>query len=290
MQLRLVGLPLIAATVFAQSQTNTIVKSQSPATAPPHVGIEVASIKPGDQSTCGEYPIVDDHNGTYDMRCVKAKFLIQLAFNVRDFQISGGPSWLESTQYDIAAKIERSPKDSGVPEKNVSEFTDEERRTKGEVLRGMLQSLLAERFQLRMHRETKQLPVYSLTVAKSGPKLKSSGDSSNVSGGLRPGNGFLAGNQTGIPFLAQTLSQIVGRPILDRTNLTGKYDFELKWTPDQSSANSVVGGALPQLPATDPDRPNIFTALQEQLGLKLDSSKGPVEVIVVDYMDRPSAN
>jgi bla regulator protein BlaR1 len=281
MQLRLVGLPLIAATVFAQSQTNTSAK---------HVGIEVASIKPSDPSICGEYPIVDDHNGTYDLRCVKAKFLIQLAFSTRDFQISGGPSWLESTQYDITAKLEKSPKDSEVREKNVSEFTDDERRAKGELLRGMLQSLLAERFQLRTHHETKQLPVYLLTVSKGGSKLKSRVDSSNVSGGLRAGNGFLAGNQAGIQSFAQTLSQIVGRPILDRTNLTGKYDFELKWTPDQSSANSVVGGALTDLPARDPDRPNIFTALQEQLGLKLDSSKGPVEVVVVDYIQRPSAN
>jgi uncharacterized protein (TIGR03435 family) len=284
---------LIAAMVYAQPQTNTIVKSrisQNPPTTPTRVGVEVASIKPDDPSTCGEYPVVDGHDGTYDMRCVKAKFLIQRAFGVRDFQISGGPAWLESTQYDIAAKIEKSPKNSGVPEKNVSEFTDEERRTKGEVLRGMLQSLLAERFRLRMHRETKQLPVYLLAVAKGGAKLKSSGDFSNVSGGLRAGNGFLAGDNARIPFLSQTLSQIVGRPILDRTDLTGKYDFELKWTPDQSSANTALGEALPQLPTADPDLPNIFTALQEQLGLKLDSSKGPVEVIVVDYVERSSAN
>src|ERR1700733_8929088 len=120
----LAGVALIAAAVYAQPQTNTIVRSkisQSPPTTPTHVGIEVASIKPGDPSTCGEYPIVDGHRGPYDMRCVKAKLLIHLAFNVRDFQIAGGPAWLESTQYDIAAKIEKSPKDSGVQEKNVSE-------------------------------------------------------------------------------------------------------------------------------------------------------------------------
>jgi uncharacterized protein (TIGR03435 family) len=154
----------------------------------------------------------------------------------------------------------------------------------------MLQSLLAERFQMRVHRETKQPPVYLLTVVKGGAKLKISTSASVDSGALRPGRGFLAGNQVGVPFLGQTLSQIVGRPILDRTGLDRKYDFELKWTPDESSPNGPLGGAAPTLLAADPDRPNIFTALQEQLGLRLDSSKGPVEVIVLDHIERPSAN
>jgi uncharacterized protein (TIGR03435 family) len=252
--------------------------------------IEVASIRPSDPATCGEYPIVDNHGDRYDMRCVKVKFLLQTAFNVRDFQVIGGPNWLGSTQYDIAAKITGPPIDSGVPEKSVAELTDQERRAKGQRLRAVLQSLLADRFQLKQHGETKQLPVYLLGVAKSGPRLKVSPNSSDVSGGLKLGRGFLAGNQTDVSFLAQTLSQIVGRPILDRTGLHGKYDFELKWTPDQSSANDAVGGAAPPLADADPDRPNIFTALQEQLGLKLDSSKAPVTVIVVDHIEVPSAN
>ena len=251
------------------------------------VVIEVASIKLSDPATCREYPIIDDHNDRYDLRCVKTSFLIQTAYNVRDFQISGGPAWLSSAQYDIAAKIASSPSDT--PEKNISELTDQERQTKGERLRAVLQALLAERFRLKVHRESKQLPLYVLTLAKGGPKLKASNDS-NASGGLRPGRGFLVGNQTGVPFLAQTLSQIVGRPIQDRTELAGKYDFELTWNPDQSSANSAVGGRARALPVGNADLPNIFTALQEQLGLKLDSTKGPAEVIVIDRVDRPSAN
>jgi uncharacterized protein (TIGR03435 family) len=252
--------------------------------------VEVASIRPSNLETCGEYPIIDNHGDRYDMRCVKVKFLLQTAFNVRDFQVIGGPSWLGSTQYDIAAKVTASSIDSSIPEKSVAELTDEERKSKGERLRAVLQSLLADRFQLKQHDETKQLPVYLLEVAKGGPKLKVSPSSSDVSGGLRLGTCFLAGNQTDVPFLARTLSQIVGRPILDRTGLSGKYDFELKWTPDQSSATDAVGGVAPPLAVSDPDRPNIFTALQEQLGLKLDSSKGPVTVIVVDRIETPSAN
>lgn len=284
MQLRLAGFALMVTAGLAQTNA----RAQS--VAPTRVVIEVASIRPSDPATCNEYPIVDGHGDRLDTRCVRTKFLIQTAFNVRDFQIAGAPAWIESTQYDIAAKTESSPSESGVPEKKINELTDEERRSRGDRLRAMLQSLLAERFQMRVHRETKQLPVYLLVVAKGGIKLKISTNSSGDSGGLRPGRGFLAGNQVGVPFLGQTLSQIVGRPILDRTGLNGKYDFELKWTPDQSSANGPLGGAAPPLLAADPDRPNIFTALQEQLGLKLDSSKGPVEVVVLDHIEKPSAN
>jgi uncharacterized protein (TIGR03435 family) len=267
---------------FAQSAT-----AGNPAS---RIVVEVASIRPSDPATCGEYPIIDNHGDRYDMRCVKVKFLLQTAFNVRDFQVIGGPNWLGSTQYDIAAKIADSSIDSSVPEKSVAELTDQERESKGKRLREVLQSLLADRFQLKQHGEAKQLPVFLLGVAKGGPKLKVSPNSSDVSGGLMLGRGVLAGNQTGVPFLAETLSQIVGRPILDRTRLSGKYDFELKWTPDESSANSALGGAAPPLAVADPDRPNIFAALQEQLGLKLDSSKGAVTVIVVDHIEAPSAN
>jgi len=273
----LAAFALMAATGLAQTNSRRVV-------------IEVASIRPSDPATCGEYPIIDDRGDRYDMRCVRTKYLIQIAFGVRDFQIAGGPAWIESTQYDIAAKVESSPNESGVPEKKINELTDEERQAKGDRVRAMLQSLLAERFQMRVHHETKQLPVYLLVVAKGGPRLKINTNSSGDSGGLRPGPGLLAGNQIGVPFLSQTLSQIVGRPILDRTGLNGKYDFELKWTPDQSSANGPLGGSAPPLTAADPDRPNIFTALQEQLGLKLDSGKGPVEVIVLDDIGKPSAN
>jgi bla regulator protein blaR1 len=251
------------------------------------VAIEVASIKPSNPSSCKEYPIVDGHNDRYDMQCVKAKFLIQVAYGVRDFQISGGPGWLDSAQYDIAVKT-ALPDANRTPAKDVTELTDAERRTAGARLRLMLQSLLAERFQLKVHRETKELPVLLLKIAKGGPKLTEK--FSDISGGLRPGRGFLAGTATEIPFLAQTLSQMVGRPILDQTGLNGKYDFELKWTPDQSSPNGALGGALPPSPSTDPDRPDIFAALEEQLGLKLDSGKGPVQIVVLDRVERPSAN
>ena len=267
--------------------------AQNPATGGSLPSFEVASIRPSDPARCAPFPMVDGHNSRVEMKCVTLKFLLQLAYGVRDFQISGGPGWIGSTQYDIAAKEAAKPDASAVPDKDVADLTDDERKTQGGRLRALLQPFLADRFQLKTHRETKQLPVYVLTVAKGGPKLKIDEKTPNVSGGLRLGRAFLAGEQTRISLLVQAVSQIVGRPILDRTGLTSKYDFELKWTPDQSSPNGPLGGPLPPSPdaaPADPNLPTIFTAIQEQLGLKLDSSKGPVEIIVIDHVERPSEN
>jgi bla regulator protein blaR1 len=263
--------------------------AQSDSAPATRVAIEVASIRPSDPASCKAYPIVDNHNDRYDMKCVKPRFLIQLAYNVRDFQTLGGPGWLASAQYDIAVKIESSPETSA-PEKDIATRTDEERRTRGDRFRVVLQSLLADRFQLKAHRETKELPVFLLKTAKGGPKLKAGTLAPEISGGLNVGRGSLAGKQTAVSFLAQALSQIVARPIVDQTGLIGKYDFELKWSPDQSSPNSVIGEPLPPSPSASPNLPNIFTALQEQLGLKLESARGPVEVIVIDRVEKPGEN
>jgi uncharacterized protein (TIGR03435 family) len=255
--------------------------------------VEAASIRPSDSTRCGAFPTIDGHGARADMTCLTPKFMVQVAYGVRNFQILGGPGWLGTMQYDIAAKAApSSAKETGAG-KNVDQLTDDERKASGERLRALLRSLLADRFQLKVHRETKELPLYYLTTARGGPKLKSNNGASDISGGLRLGTGFLAGSQERVEFLAQTLSQIVGRPVLDRSGLMGKYDFELRWTPEQGSANGPLGDALP--PASDPmpDDPNlptIFTAVKEQLGLKLDSGKGPAEVIVIDHIEKASEN
>jgi bla regulator protein blaR1 len=290
MKPKLVEIAIMVFAEFTQFQTGISFAAQNSVVADAPLVIEAASIKPSDLATCKEYPIIDGHGERYDLSCVKVKFLIQIAYGVRDFQILGSPAWIGSNLFNIAVRTGPASGGSKGPEKDVNELTDSERQASGARLRAMLQRLLADRFQLKIHHETKELPVYLLTVAKGGSKLKDGEKSSDVSGGLTPGRGFLAGSQTSISFLAQTLSQIVGRPILNRTGLIGKYDFELKWNPDQSSANSPLGEALPSLSPVDPNRPNIFTAIQEQLGLKLDSSKGPVEVIVVDHIEKASAN
>ncbi len=255
---------------------------------------EVASIKPSDPN---ERRIgIQGSPGQARFTGVTLKLLIQQAYNVREFQISGGPGWAGSDRYDILAKM---PADEAPFPTDPEKVTDEQRKTFQERRQAMLQALLAQRFQLKIHRESKELSVYNLSVAKGGAKLKDNGgktaDPNMRPGMMRISPGMLTGSQQGIPFLVQALSQILGRTILDQTGLTGRYDFELKWTPDQSTGGLFGRGPLgpppPGIeppPPPDPNGPNIFTAVQEQLGLKLDSGKGPVEIIVIDSAQKPT--
>lgn len=154
----------------------------------------------------------------------------------------------------------------------------------------MFQQLLADRFKLTVHWETRELPVYALVVAKNGPKLHASKEPDGASG-TSAGNGqFTAGGVTLAEMagaLTQELSQELGRVVVDRTGISGRYDVSLKWTPDNGEALSGgTGGA-----ASPPDSGlSIFTAIQEQLGLKLESTKGPVQVLVIDRVELPSEN
>jgi uncharacterized protein (TIGR03435 family) len=156
----------------------------------------------------------------------------------------------------------------------------------------MVQSLVQERFQLKTHRETRELPVFTLTVTKSGTKLTPTVEGHPGPGGLKPGSSRssttaagteMSGSGMTISRLINMLAGLAGRPIMDRTDLTGTYDFVLKFAPVQ---NITVGGDA----GTEPSGPSLFTALQEQLGLKLESAKGPVEVLVIDSVSKPSEN
>ena len=146
-----------------------------------------------------------------------------------------------------------------------------------------IQSLLADRFQLRIHKETREEQVYSLVVAKNGPKFKvSKFDDSALETGLMPGLKThpyeLAGTSAGIHLLTEELSRRLGRKVIDQTGLDGEYNFDLRWAPDVGDGDSP------------PDGPSIFTAVQEQLGLKLESGKAAVDAIVIDHIERPSEN
>jgi uncharacterized protein (TIGR03435 family) len=147
--------------------------------------------------------------------------------------------------------------------------------------------------QLKLTHTTKELPVYALVVAKNGPKLQESKEDggNHFQGVSMGGPGQLTGERVPMKFLIQVLSQNVGRPVINQTGLDGKYDFKLNWTPDQSQMNSFGGsGGRDMPPPVDPNGPSIFTAIQEQLGLKLDSQKGPVEILTIDGVDKPSEN
>ena len=153
----------------------------------------------------------------------------------------------------------------------------------------MLQSLLEDRFQLKVHRETKEMPVYALVVEKNGSKLALN---SGAERQFQPGNGSLIVKKGGTAALAAWLSRELGRVVIDKTDLSGEYDYSLEWTPEPGQGGPESIGLPPEAPRphVDTNGPSIFTALQEQLGLRLVSQKGPVEIIVIDSVERPSAN
>jgi uncharacterized protein (TIGR03435 family) len=209
------------------------------------------------------------------------KSLITMAYGIRDFQLSGGPGWIGTERYDIMAKPERI--ESAAEPPDVRNMTDEQRKTRDAIWKERVQALLAERFGLVIHKESKEEQIYVLSVAKGGPKMTAvttPGDRQ----GMNMNGGRVQGFAAPMEMLAQNLSGTVGRPVVDKTGLTAKYDWVLQWTPD----GAAPGPDGPQ-PAASAG-PTIFTALQEQLGLKLESSRGPVDTYVIDRVEHPSAN
>jgi len=211
------------------------------------------------------------HAGTddrYSSTNVSLKSVLAKIFNIKEDLIFGIPSLIESARFDIEAKIV-----SPDPEA-IKKMTQEQHRM-------MLLPLLAERFQLKTHVETKTLPVYNLVVAKGGPKFVRSGDQAKQGGIGGRGDGKTL-NYTfqaePMSSLANLLTDRVHRTVIDNTGLAGYYDFTLSWGKNQGSTEQ------------DDTGPAIFTALQEELGLKLEPAKGPVETLVVDHVEMPSEN
>jgi uncharacterized protein (TIGR03435 family) len=224
------------------------------------------------------------------MTGVPAQMMIRQAFDVEDDRIAGAPAWVKSLRFDLEAKVDAA--DAA----KLKELKIEERSQ-------MLQPLLVERFGLKFHHETRQLPVYSLVVAKGGVKLKESppGETSGTQRmnkiiNTSPEGIHVEGNGSKMESLAHLLSSQVGRTVLDKTGLTGIYDYKLNWTPENmplpmagGPGGPAPGGDGASAPS-DSSGASLFTALQEQLGLKLESAKGPVDVIVIDHIDKPSGN
>ncbi|HYL36545.1 MAG TPA: TIGR03435 family protein [Bryobacteraceae bacterium] len=159
-----------------------------------------------------------------------------------------------------------------------------------EQFRDMLRALIEDRFQLKIHRETKELPAYALLVAKNGSKLA---PAESEGRGIRTGPGSLSFKRIGMAGLAAQLSTQLGRVVFDKTGLTGEYAVTLEYAPEPGQGGPEALGLPPQAykaPPVDDNRPSIFTALQEQLGLRLESEKGPVEMLVVDHVEKASGN
>jgi len=281
--------------VFAASGITQDAAQSPPPAVPTAASFEVASIKlnrSGDRRF-----FVSWQPGRFNANGMTLKFLITMAYDVKDFQVSGGPGWVNSERYDIDAKE---------PDSIAQELEKLPRQQRGPLADSMVQSLLADRFQLKLTRGTKELPAYALVVAKNGPKLQESkiieppvGTPSGPGGHphgpmMRMGRGEVAGQEVELSFLASVLSQQLGRTVLDKTGLKGNYDFTLKWAPEQGQGMMIGGpgsGPPPDgTPPPDASGPSIFTALQEQLGLKLEATKAPAEVLTIDHVERPSEN
>jgi uncharacterized protein (TIGR03435 family) len=268
MSLRAGGTMLVVVIGLAQSQQT--------ASRPE---FEVASVKPSDTNGRMDYGIrVDGLFGTN----MPAKGWIQIAYGVKGFQIAG-PDWISFEKFDIHAKAESA---SSARQKLL-----------------MLQSLLADRFKLTLHRETREQSVYALVVGRRGLKMKPSKDQTLWAGDFPDGSpdgrpltggglrefapGQLVGEAVPMTMFVNLLAGPLDRPVINKTGLTGRYDIDLRYTPGSGQAPSADAEQSVQ---ADASGASLFTAIQEQLGLKLESTKGPVEVLVIDHVERPSEN
>ncbi|MBZ5632250.1 MAG: TIGR03435 family protein [Acidobacteriia bacterium] len=247
---------------------------------------EVASIKPADPDSRGT-SIQFMPGGGLKMTGIPLRGMITFAYDVRDFQVSGGPGWAGTERFDVMARPDRTTVDG--PD-DFAKMTDDQRKTMRDQITERLRALLADRFQLVAHKEMKEQPIYALVPAKNGPKLQETKETGTQQS-LMTNRGRSEGHAIQVGMLAQVLSGLMGRPVVDKTGLTGKYDFVLEWTPDAGADARAQGfGDGITEPAPAPGGPTIFTALQEQLGLRLDSQKGPVPNIVIDRVEKPSEN
>ena len=278
-----------------------VVAALAAQTAPPAVApaFEVASVK---QNTSGENLIGVRlaPGGRFTATNVPLRQLITMAYQVQPFQIDGGPVWLASDRFDIVAKA-------------AGELPPPQPGTVG-PLQMMMRSLLADRFKLVVRNERKEMAIYALVLGRTDGKLgtqlhQSTTDCAALMAGRRgapppgppsltdpipcgmrimPGN--LSAGSVPMSQLVQILSQNLQRVVVDRTGLTGNFDANLMWTPDQMPRQGDLPPGAPALPPIDPNGPSLFTALQEQLGLKLDSTKGPVDVVVIDRAEKPTTD
>jgi uncharacterized protein (TIGR03435 family) len=238
------------------------VLAQSPAPRPKFDAFEVATVKPADSGPKSGRYIVMQGTNRFVEKDYTLKLLIAAAYDLNPRTISGGPAWLSDDHYDIVA-----------------------------VTPGEVRPNHDERFKLTFHREQKVFSIYELQVAKGGPKLKQTvsqpEDPAVVGPGVvypqrivLPGRNATMGN-----FVSLLQRAILDRPVVDKTGLSGRYDFDLEWAPDETQ----FGGAVPPASAAAPSLP-LFEAIQQQLGLKLEATKGPVDALVVDAAERPTAN
>lgn len=237
---------------------------------------EVATIKPVEHDAKSGRYIVMQGTNRFVEKDYTLKLLIAAAYDLNPKAISGGPAWMDSDHYDILA------------------LTPGDKRPAHDEQMAMLRTLLADRFQLTFHRESKEFSIYALEVAKGGVKTGSglreskaaATDPPQLISTVYPQKLVLpARNATMADFVSLLQRAVLDRPVVDKTGLTGRYDFDLEWAPDETQ----FGGEVPVAP-TDAQSPPFFTAIEQELGLKLEATRGPIEALVVDRAEQPSAN
>jgi uncharacterized protein (TIGR03435 family) len=233
---------------------------------------EIASVKPADPAVRTSNVLLGPGD-SLTITNVPLRKIITYAYDIRDFQLANGPGWIGDERYDIVAKpaMEDRADLEAAPE------TDNQRRERVERVRERLRSLLSDRFGLRVHFEQREHAVLDLLVAKGGSKLAQAVDKTgNQPGRVSTMERRIQGYSAPISLLVTQLSIATGLIVQDETGLPGRYDFILEWAPDEKDERDI--------------RPSIFTAVVEQLGLRLERAKAPVKAAVIDHVERPSAN
>jgi uncharacterized protein (TIGR03435 family) len=295
-RLAALGITVIAGpVVFSVLNTQQIRAQSITTTSSPLPSFEVASIKP-DRSG-GTLSILETRATGLHASGVATKKLIAFAYNLQEFQVSGGSNWVSSDMYSVEAKVEDSLAEQIRKLPSIQQ---------DDPIRLMVRSLLMDRFHLNVSYATKELPVYELVVAKDGPKLQESKPGDTSPGAWKgPGRSGHASTPVGVtrwtdrglsmPRFAAQLSRQLDRTVVDRTGLKAKYTFTLEFADDRTQPAMLRASEDGDLrasngPPPESSGPSIFTALQEQLGLKLVPARGPVEVLVIDHIERPSEN
>jgi uncharacterized protein (TIGR03435 family) len=287
---------LIAAAVLLSAPQIRAQSRSSPSPAP-KPEYEIVSIKPTDPNNrVGRSGLLYTPDG-FTAKNVGGWALLRAAYEVENYQISGAPKWFDTEHFDIEAKMPAA-------------LADEIQKLglqKSQPLRQqMMQALLAARFNFVAHRETKDVPIYSLLIAKSGSKLQEPKPDETYEHGIKSPEGqpykdaiFFSGRAGSLTITAQAasmtslagvLSGQLNRPVIDKTGLTGFYDFSFPFAPEEVQSATVPSSGVPAPAAPESNLPTLSVAIEEHLGLKLESGKGPAPIIVIDRIEKPSGN
>jgi uncharacterized protein (TIGR03435 family) len=272
--LLLIAIPILLAAPIAHAQSAVAsspdaTQSQPPPTRLPIFAVSVIRPNNGGSNIKGSMSSYNFTPSGLEAINVTPQTLLRVAFNLEDNQILETPAWAKSERFDLQTKVDAADAEA------LKSLTREQRTQ-------MLQQLLEDRFKLKSHFETRDLPMYSLITLKTGAKVKEvqpvvGPDGKKSSGGAGWGNGEIKANAIAIDQFAHILTQQLDRTVINKTNLPANYDFTLKWALDDSTHTDATG-------------PSIFTAVQEQLGLKLEPGKAPIQVLVIDHIEHPSEN